>query len=125
MVLQKVLVVDDERNIRNILDFSLESEGFYVVSAADGEEAYALAITEHPDLIILDVMMPKGDGFETCQRLKQDQRTAAIPVVLLTAKTGRDDRQRGQDVGADEYIIKPFSPARVVEVVQSLLGVRG
>jgi DNA-binding response OmpR family regulator len=125
MVLQKVLVVDDERNIRNILDFSLESEGFYVVSAADGEEAYALALTEHPDLIILDVMMPKGDGFETCQRLKQDQRTAAIPVVLLTAKTGRDDRQRGQDVGADEYIIKPFSPARVVEVVQSLLGVRG
>ena len=123
--MQKVLVVDDERNIRNILDFSLESEGFYVVSAADGEEAYALAITEHPDLIILDVMMPKGDGFETCQRLKQDQRTAAIPVVLLTAKTGRDDRQRGQDVGADEYIIKPFSPARVVEVVQSLLGVRG
>lgn len=123
--MQKVLVVDDERNIRNILDFSLESEGFYVVSAADGEEAYALALTEHPDLIILDVMMPKGDGFETCQRLKQDQRTAAIPVVLLTAKTGRDDRQRGQDVGADEYIIKPFSPARVVEVVQSLLGVRG
>ena len=123
--MHKVLVVDDERNIRNILDFSLESEGFYVVSAADGEEAYALALTEHPDLIILDVMMPKGDGFETCQRLKQDQRTAAIPVVLLTAKTGRDDRQRGQDVGADEYIIKPFSPARVVEVVQSLLGVRG
>ncbi len=122
--MQKVLVVDDERNIRNILDFSLEAEGFYVVSAADGEEAYALALSEQPDLIILDVMMPKGDGFETCQRLKQDQRTAAIPVVLLTAKTGRDDRQRGQDVGADEYIIKPFSPARVVEVVQSLLGVR-
>ena len=123
--MQKVLVVDDERNIRNILDFSLEAEGFYVVSAGDGEEAYTKALDEAPDLIILDVMMPKGDGFETCERLKKDPRTSDIPVVLLTAKTGRDDRRRGQDVGADEYIIKPFSPARVVEVVQSLLGVRG
>jgi len=122
---QRVLIVDDEHNIRNILDFSLDAEGFQVIAATNGEDAYALAIHEQPNLIILDVMMPGNwDGFETCSRIKQDERTAAIPVVLLTARTDREDRERGREAGADNYITKPFSPQHVVETVQTLLGVR-
>ena len=121
--MQKVLIVDDELNIRNILDFSLGAEGYKVIAACDGDEALTLARTESPDLIILDVMMPRGDGFEVCRRLKEDTSTSAIPVVMLTAKNSNDDRQRGQQVKADAYIVKPFSPQRLVETVQSLLGV--
>ena len=122
--MQKVLIVDDEHNIRNILDFSLNAEGFEVISATNGEDAFNSAVKEQPDLVILDVMMPKGDGFETCRRIKQDNRTANIPVILLTARTTREDRERGQEVGADGYITKPFSPGRLIESVQSLLGVK-
>ncbi len=122
--MQKVLIVDDEHNIRNILDFSLNAEGFEVISATNGEDAFNSTVTEQPDLVILDVMMPKGDGFETCRRIKQDSRTASIPVILLTARTLREDRERGQEVGADGYITKPFSPGGLIETVQSLLGVK-
>jgi DNA-binding response OmpR family regulator len=122
--LQKVLIVDDEHNIRNILDFSLNAEGFEVISATNGEDAFNSAVKEQPDLVILDVMMPQGDGFETCRRIKQDNRTANIPVILLTARTTREDRERGQEVGAEGYITKPFSPGRLIESVQSLLGVK-
>jgi DNA-binding response OmpR family regulator len=120
---QKILVVDDEFNIRNILDFSLEAEGLQVLSAADGEEAFQTAVKELPDLIILDVMMPQSDGIETCRRLKKDTRTKAIPVILLTAKCAKGDRERGLAAGADDYIIKPFSPQRVVDRVFAILGV--
>jgi DNA-binding response OmpR family regulator len=120
---QKILVVDDEYNIRNILDFSLDAEGFQVISAADALEAFQTAISERPDLVILDVMMPHGDGFETCRRLKRDPRTKNTPVILLTARSSKSDRERGDEVGADGYITKPFSPAKVIEKVQALLGV--
>ena len=122
--MQKVLIVDDDHNIRNILDFSLNAEGFEVISATNGEDAFNFTVTEQPDLVILDVMMPKGDGFETCRRIKQDSRTATTPVILLTARTRREDRERGQEVGADGYITKPFSPGGLIETVQSLLGVK-
>ncbi len=121
--MQTILVVDDERNIRNILDFTLNAEGFNVISAASGDEALKQAASASPDLIILDVMMPGGDGFTACQHLKQNQDTASIPVVMLTARTEREDRERGAEVGADGYITKPFSPQRVIETVRSLLGV--
>jgi two-component system alkaline phosphatase synthesis response regulator PhoP len=120
---QKVLVVDDEPNIRNILDFTLGAEGYLVIAAGDGEQGFEVALAELPDLILLDVMMPRSDGFEVCRRLKEDPRTAHIPVVMLTAKSGRDDRLQGEAARADGYITKPFSPQRVVETVQSLLGV--
>lgn len=119
----KVLVADDEHNIRHILDFSLHAEGLLVVSALNGEDAFKLAVESKPDLVILDVMMPGQGGVETCRALKGDQRTAAIPVVLLTALTGREDRKAGAEAGADAYITKPFSPQRVIEVVMDLLGV--
>ncbi len=123
MALHKILIADDEHNIRHILDFSLNAEGFSVVSATDGAEAHTLAIKERPDLIILDRMMPGQDGIETCRQLKADDRTKHIPVILLTAKASRQDREEGKAAGADDYITKPFSPQKVIKTVQGFLGV--
>jgi len=121
--LHTVLIADDEHNIRHILDFSLHAEGFDVLSAHTGEDALSLAREAAPDLIILDVMMPGKGGIETCRALKQDRQTAAIPVILLTARSSKADRQAGQEAGADDYITKPFSPQKVIDAVQRLLGV--
>jgi len=121
--LYKVLVADDEHNIRNILDFSLHAEGFLVISALNGEDAFKMAVESSPDLIILDVMMPGQGGVETCRALKADERTSAIPVILLTALAGREDRDAGREAGSDAYITKPFSPQKVIDAVQDLLGV--
>ncbi len=119
----KVLVADDEHNIRHILDFSLHAEGFLVISALNGEDAFKLAVESIPDLVILDVMMPGQGGVETCRALKADQRTSSIPVILLTALASREDRDAGLEAGADAYITKPFSPQKVIDAVQDLLGV--
>jgi len=123
MTLRKILIVDDEPYILNILDFSLDAEGYRVLQASDGEEAMRLAQEQQPELIIMDVMMPRQDGFETCRRLKEDLRTKDIPVVLLTAKNSREDREMGEQVKADGYITKPFSPQRLLDTVQNFLGV--
>ena len=120
--MRKVLVADDERNIRHILDFSLHAEGFTVLSAHNGEDAFKLAVEERPDLVILDVKMPGQGGVETCRELKNDPRTRNIPVILLTAMAAREDRETGLAAGADRYITKPFSPQKVVETVLELLG---
>ncbi|MCX5753384.1 MAG: response regulator [Candidatus Krumholzibacteria bacterium] len=118
----KVLVVDDEVNITQILEFSIGAEGFEVITAQNGEEAIEKARREQPDLIILDVMMPKIDGYEACRILKANPLTRSIPVVLLTAK-GRDiDKRLGMEVGATDYIVKPFSPNRLVERINQLLS---
>ena len=120
----KVLVVDDEVYILHILDFSLGAEGYEVITAANGEQALEKAMLEKPDLIVLDVMMPKMDGYETCRKLKTLPETKHIPVLLLTAK-GRDvDRKRGFDAGADDYITKPFSPNKLIGRVQEILGIK-
>ena len=121
--MHKVLIADDEHNIRNILDFSLHAEGFLVVSAQNGEDAFNLAVETAPDLVILDVMMPGQGGVETCRALKQDPRTKTVPVILLTAMAGKKDRAAGLEAGADAYITKPFSPQKVVDTVLELLGV--
>ena len=120
--MRKVLVADDEHNIRHILDFSLNAEGFSVLSALNGNDAFHLAMDETPDLIILDVMMPGRSGLETCRALKDEPRTARIPVILLTARATREDRAEGLAAGADRYITKPFSPQKVVDAVLELLG---
>jgi two-component system alkaline phosphatase synthesis response regulator PhoP len=117
----KILVVDDEVNITQILEFSIGAEGYEVVTAANGEEAIDKARREQPDLIILDVMMPKIDGYEACRILKANPLTKSIPVVLLTAK-GRDiDKRLGYEVGATDYIIKPFSPNKLIDRIHQLL----
>lgn len=117
----KILVVDDEVNITQILEFSIGSEGYEVITAANGEEAIDKARREQPDLIILDIMMPKIDGYEACRILKTNPLTKNIPVVLLTAK-GRDiDKRLGYEVGATDYIVKPFSPNKLIERIHELL----
>lgn len=118
----KILVVDDEIYIVHILDFSLGMEGYEVVTALDGEQALAKVKTEGPDLIVLDIMMPKLDGYETCKILKADPETKRIPVILLSAKGRNVDQQMGFQVGADDYITKPFSPRKLVERINVILG---
>ncbi len=117
----KILVVDDEVNITQILEFSIGSEGYQVITASNGEEAIDVAKREQPNLIILDIMMPKIDGYEACRRIKANPLTKNIPVILLTAK-GRDiDKRLGYEVGATDYIIKPFSPTQLIDRIQELL----
>ncbi len=118
----KILVVDDEIYIVHILDFSLGMEGYEVLTALDGEQALEKAKAEKPDLIVLDIMMPKLDGYETCKRLKADDATKQIPVILLSAKGRNVDQKIGFEVGADDYITKPFSPRKLVERINSVLG---
>jgi two-component system alkaline phosphatase synthesis response regulator PhoP len=124
MAMGKVLVVDDEVYILHILEFSLSAEGYEVITANNGELAIEKAKQEKPDLIVLDIMMPVLDGYEVCRRLKRDSETKGIPVVLLTAK-GRDiDKRLGFEVGAVDYVIKPFSPNRLIDRIQEILGCR-
>jgi len=118
----KILVVDDEIYIVHILDFSLGMEGYEVLTALDGEQALERARAAHPDLIVLDIMMPKLDGYETCKMLKADPATKDIPVILLSAKGRNVDQKVGFEVGADDYITKPFSPRKLVERINALLG---
>jgi len=118
----KILVVDDEIYIVHILDFSLGMEGYEVVTALDGEQALEKLKVEKPDLIVLDIMMPKLDGYEVCKAIKSDPETRQIPVILLSAKGRNVDQKMGFDVGADDYITKPFSPRKLVERINQLLG---
>ena len=122
--MRTILICDDEASILNSLEFSLGAEGYRVLAVADGEQALAQARAEPPDLIVLDVMMPRRNGFEVCRELKLDRRTADVPVILLTARGRREDRELGRQAGADAYVTKPFSPQRLLEKVQTLLGVR-
>jgi len=118
----KILVVDDEVYIVHILDFSLRMEGYEVLTALDGEQALEKVKSERPDLIVLDIMMPKLDGYDTCKRLKASPDTRDIPVILLSAKGRNVDQRMGFEAGADDYITKPFSPRKLVEKINSILA---
>jgi two-component system, OmpR family, alkaline phosphatase synthesis response regulator PhoP len=118
----RILVVDDEIYIVHILDFSLGMEGYEVITALDGEQALEKARADKPDLIVLDIMMPKLDGYETCKILKAEPDTKDIPVILLSAKGRNVDQKIGFEVGADDYITKPFSPRKLVERINAILG---
>ena len=118
----RILVVDDEIYIVHILDFSLGMEGYEVLTALDGEQALEKARAEKPDLIVLDIMMPKLDGYETCKILKAEPETKDIPIILLSAKGRNVDQKIGFEVGADDYITKPFSPRKLVERINAILG---
>jgi CheY-like chemotaxis protein len=116
----RALVVDDSRVIRELIAVNLELEGFEVTTAGDGERALELAAEFRPDVITLDVMMPRLNGFETVHRLRQDPRTAGIPVVMVTGRAQSADRERGEEVGVEAYLTKPFEPAELVDVVSRL-----
>lgn len=117
----RVLVVEDEPDIRDLVAFHLEREGFQVRSAKSGTDALRQAKTALPDLIVLDLMLPGLDGLEVCRRLRQETSTASIPVIMLTAKGEEVDRVVGLEVGADDYVTKPFSPKELVARVKAVL----
>jgi DNA-binding response OmpR family regulator len=119
-----VLVADDDHDILTLVSFRLERAGYDVVAARDGEEALRLALERVPDLAVLDVMMPKLDGYEVTTRLRQNKATRRMPVILLTARVQEADIARGFEAGADDYVKKPFSPQELGARVQAILGRR-
>lgn len=113
-----ILVVDDEPRMVNFITMNLELEGFRVITATNGFEALEKAFKEHPDLVLLDIMMPEMDGFETLEQLRQG---SSVPVIFLSAKSEEVDRIKGLDLGADDYITKPFSPRELVSRIRAVL----
>lgn len=116
-----VLVVDDEEDLLSLLKYNLEQEGFRTVLARDGVEGLDAAREEEPDLIILDVMMPRMDGIEACRRLRQDAHLRTVPILMLTARTEEEDQVEGLDVGADIYLGKPVSISVIISQSKALL----
>lgn len=117
---KKILVVDDEPYVVRSLMFVLKKEGYKTIGAYNGEEALQKAVEERPDLIFLDIMMPKMNGYEVCQKLKENEETKNIYVIILTAKGQKEDKMKGVEVGANEYITKPFSPSKVVQRMKEI-----
>ena len=122
---QRILLVDDEPSIVKMVGKRLEVEGFEVVIAMDGEEGLNKARTEHPDLIVLDLMLPKLNGYEICTLLKQDPRYQKIPVVLFTAKAQEKDEKIGMECGANAYVRKPFRAQELLDTIRSLIAAPG
>ncbi len=120
--MKKVLIVDDEADIIEILQYVLETQGYECITAFDGEEGLKLAREANPDLIILDVMMPKINGYKISRLLKFDAKYKDIPIIMITARSQNEDKAIGEETGADEYITKPFQVDEVVEKVKSYLG---
>ena len=122
----KILIVDDEPHLRTLIQQTLEEledEGVELFTAANGEEALETIKKEQPNLVFLDVMMPKKNGFDVCYTVKRELGLGQIYIILLTAKGQEFDRQRGQEVGADLYMTKPFDPDALLEKARSVLGV--
>lgn len=118
---EKILIVDDEKDIVKMLDYNLQKEGFKTILAYDGEDAIDLAISEKPKLILLDLMLPGIDGLEVCKILKKEPKTANIPIIMLTAKSQETDKIVGLELGADDYITKPFSPRELIARIKAVL----
>ncbi|MFA5350001.1 MAG: response regulator, partial [Candidatus Omnitrophota bacterium] len=118
---EKILIVEDEKDIIKMLEYNLKKEGFKVIAARDGEDALDLALREYPDLILLDLMLPGIDGLEVCRTLRKDTKTAPIPIIMLTAKSQESDKVVGLELGADDYITKPFSPRELIARIKAVL----
>ena len=115
---QKILIIEDEEGIVHLLNLYLKDAGYDVVVARDGADGLALHAREHPDLVLLDIMLPAIDGFEVCRRIRSWSKT---PILMLTARSDEDDRINGLDIGADDYLVKPFSPRELVSRVRAIL----
>jgi len=122
-LVKKILIVDDEQDIVETLAFMLKQKGFECVCAYDGEEGLKMAKENKPDLIILDVMMPKMNGYKICRLLKYDAKYKSIPIIMVTARSQDDDKTIGEETGANEYITKPFEFTEVIEKIEKWLGV--
>lgn len=122
---QKILIVDDEPHIRILLEQTLEEledEGVELLTATNGEEAFNIIQSEQPELVFLDVMMPKMNGFEVCDAVKNKLKLANIYIIMLTAKGQEFDKQKGKEMGSDLYMTKPFDPDEVLEKSKTILG---
>ena len=115
------LIVDDEAPILTLLRYNLEKAGWRVLEASDGQEGLTVAREEHPDIVVLDWMLPSLSGLEICRRLRRDAELAATPIVMLTARSEEADRVRGLELGADDYLAKPFSPAELLARMQAVM----
>jgi DNA-binding response OmpR family regulator len=120
--MKKILVADDEAYIRELLLTTLEVGDYNILVAKDGKEALMTARKEKPDLILLDIGMPKLDGFEVCKRLKSDPDTETITIVMLTALGLESEKAKGTEVGADDYFVKPFSPMALLDKIKEVFG---
>ena len=118
----KILIAEDERDIRDLVAFTLRFAGYEVVVATNGEEAVQMAPQVNPDLILMDVRMPKMTGYEACKVMKANPDIKDIPVVFLTARGQENEIQQGLDVGAEEYLLKPFAPDQLTNRVKAILG---
>ena len=113
----KILVVDDEPTIVRLMEFVLARQGHQMLIAVNGEEALEKIRAHKPDLVLLDIMMPRIDGYEVAQQVRADPETASLPIIMLSAKAQTEDIRRGAEVGVDAYVTKPFSPEHLVQVV--------
>ena len=121
MTKKKILIVEDDRDIVEMVEYNLREEGYATLSALNGEDGVNLAISEQPDLIILDIMLPVMDGFEVCRALKSDGTTAHIPIIILSAKSQETDKVVGLELGADDYVTKPFSPRELIARIRAIM----
>ena len=118
---ETILIVEDEKDIVKMLEYNLKKEGYKILVAHDGEDALDMANTKLPDLILLDLMLPGVDGLEVCKELKAERKTSAIPVIMLTAKAQESDKVIGLELGADDYVTKPFSPRELLARIKAVL----
>ncbi len=118
---KRILIVDDEEDILSVLKFRLEANNYEALTASDGQEGLNKARTEKPDLIILDLMLPKLDGYKVCRMLKFDESYKAIPIIMFTARVQQKDEELGKEMGADAYVTKPFEPEVLLEKIRQLL----
>ena len=119
---KKILIADDEEDIKTVVKFYLESRGYEVATAFDGLDAISMCESDTPDLLLLDVMMPVMSGFEVARRLKANPKTSSIPIIMLSAASQADSIKEGLEAGARDYIIKPFEPSKLEEMVKAVLG---
>lgn len=120
-MVRKILVVDDEVVLTETIAYNLEQEGYQVITAADGSSALNAVHNEHPDLIVLDIMLPGVDGLEVCRQLRREDETATVPIIMLTAKSDEIDKVVGLEVGADDYVTKPFGRRELLARIRALL----
>lgn len=116
-----VLIIDDEKDLTELVRYNLEREGFDVIAATNGETGLDIALRHTPDVLVLDVMMPGLDGLDVCRRLRADARTRRLPIIMLTARASEADRIVGLELGADDYVCKPFSPRELVARLKAVL----
>ena len=121
-VKRRVLLADDDTAQRRLIGATLGEDNFELLQAIDGEQALRVARDQHPELVVIEVNMPRVDGFEVCRQLKSDATTASIKVIMLTARGGEIDRLHAREAGADDYFITPFSPVQLLNTVYALLG---